>query len=115
MPEASSNRFGLPTASVAALQAVLMRFPRVERAEIYGSRAEGNYRHGSDIDLTLFGEALTQDDLLKIEGEFDGLPLPYRVDLSLHAQIDDPALRAHIERIGQVFYCRDTVVDRART
>jgi predicted nucleotidyltransferase len=78
----------------------------VLHADIYGSRAKGSFRPGSDIDLSLFGEALTAQDLLQIDREIDALDLPYKVDLSLFAEIDDPALRAHITRVGQVLYQR---------
>ena len=76
----------------------------MRRAVVYGSRAKGNPRPGSDIDLALFGEGLTASDLLAIDGALDALDLPYRIDLSLHADIEDPALRSHIERIGRVLY-----------
>lgn len=100
--------FGLPSASLDAIRAVLMRHPCVLKAEIYGSRAKGDFRTGSDIDLTLFGDDLTLGDLLKIEGEIDDLDLPYSVDLSLHAHIENPALRSHIERAGQAVYRAST-------
>ncbi len=102
----SSARFGLPPASLLALQTVLARHPGVLHADIYGSRAKGNFRPGSDIDLTLFGDALTNEDLLRIDREMDALDLPYKIDLSLFAHIEDSALRAHIERVGQVLYQR---------
>ena len=102
----SVARFGLPAASLQALQAVLARHPGVLHADIYGSRAKGNFRPGSDIDLSLFGDALTAQDMLQIDREIDSLDLPYKVDLSLFAHIEDPALRAHIERVGQVLYQR---------
>jgi predicted nucleotidyltransferase len=33
----------------------------VEKAILYGSRAKGNYKNGSDIDLTLRGELAQRD------------------------------------------------------
>ena len=96
--------FGLPAATVGAMRTVLSRHPGVRRAVIYGSRAKGNHRPGSDIDLTLFGDGLTAADLLAVDGALDALDLPYRIDLSLHADIEDPALRSHIERVGRVLH-----------
>ena len=100
----SDSTFGLPAASVFALRAVLARHAQVRKADIYGSRAKGNFRPGSDIDLTLFGDSLSARELLAIEVAIDALDLPYKVDLSLFDQIEDPALRSHIERIGKPFY-----------
>lgn len=102
MPEVDS--FGLPEATVTAVRSVFSRHPAVSRADIYGSRAEGNFRTGSDIDLTVFGDGLTADDLLKIDRDIDDLHLPYRVDLSVYALIEDAALRSHIDRVGRVLY-----------
>jgi predicted nucleotidyltransferase len=95
---------GLPDATVAKIHAVLARHPEVERAVLYGSRAKGNYKTGSDIDLTLFGEGLGYDDLLKLTGELDDLLLPYMIDLSIFDRLHHAGLRDHIERVGQIFY-----------
>ena len=102
-PEAL-ERFGLKPHTISAIQRVFARHPRVERAVLYGSRAKGNFRPGSDIDLTLFGESLTYADLCRIETEIDDLLLPYTLDLSLYAQFENADLREHIRRVGLVFY-----------
>lgn len=96
--------FGLPAAALRALRDTLARHAHVQRAIIYGSRAKGNYRPGSDIDLTLEGAELDYRELLSIEGELDDQLLPYRIDLSLLSHIDNPALREHIARVGQVLW-----------
>jgi predicted nucleotidyltransferase len=86
---------------------VFARHPEVKKAVLYGSRAKGTHRPGSDIDLTLFGVALTYTQLDRIETEIDDLLLPYTVDLSLHTQIDNADLLEHIQRVGQLFYQHD--------
>ncbi|MGJ7579667.1 nucleotidyltransferase domain-containing protein [Variovorax sp. RHLX14] len=96
--------FGLSGASLRALRTVLSAHREVVRADIYGSRAVGRFRTGSDIDMTLRGELLTMNDLLLIDREIDELDLPYKIDLSLYSQIEDPALRDHIDRIGRPLY-----------
>ena len=100
------QRFGLPEEAVARINGVLASHPEVESAILYGSRAKGNYRPGSDIDLTLLGEQLNHHDLLKIMGELDDLLLPYTIDLSIFHMIDHKALLDHIERVGREFYHR---------
>jgi len=100
------TRTGLPRKAVQAIQEVLARCPAVEQAVLYGSRAKGNYKHGSDIDLTLKGAALNYRDLLDLTDALDELLLPYMMDVSLYAQIDNPDLREHIDRVGIVFYKR---------
>ena len=97
---------GLSSDTVAAIHRVLRLHPAVEKAVLYGSRAMGNYKPGSDIDLTLFGDALNTQELMNLDDELDDLLLPYRIDLSLYAKINHDDLRNHIQRVGQVFYQR---------
>ena len=99
--------FGLKAHTISAISKVFAQHPEIEQAVLYGSRAKGTYRHGSDIDLTLLGDALSYTQLNRIETEIDDLLLPYTVDLSLHTQIECADLLSHIQRVGQVFYQRD--------
>ncbi len=96
--------FGLKEHHIIKIQSVFEKHKAVEKAVIYGSRAKGNYRNGSDIDLTLIGENLNLSVLLKVENELDDLLLPYKIDLSLFHQIENPDLIDHIHRIGMAFY-----------
>jgi len=98
-------KFGLNESTIERIHAVFVKYPQVEKAVLYGSRAKGNYRNGSDIDLTLFGSAdLTLEALHKIMGEIDGLLLPYTMDLSIFNQISDRDVIEHIQRVGVPFY-----------
>ncbi len=103
-------KYGLPDAAIQKICAVLSRYPQVERAILYGSRAKNNYRNGSDIDLTLRGGVdLTLKVLYNILDDLDELLLPYTIDLSIFAAIDDPDVIEHIQRVGVTFYARDKV------
>lgn len=97
-------KFGLDDKTIERMQTVLVRYPEVDKAVLYGSRAKGNYKMGSDIDLTLYGSGLTLTILHKIENELDDLLLPYKIDLSIFEQIADPSVIDHIRRVGVVFY-----------
>ncbi len=100
-----TERFGLKESVIERIQSVLSRYPQVERATLYGSRAKGNYKTGSDIDLALIGgDDLTLRVLSRILNELDDLLLPYMFDVFIFALIDDPAVREHIQRVGKVFY-----------
>ena len=98
---------GLSSDTVAAIHRVLRLHPAVEKAVLYGSRAMGNYKPGSDIDLTLFGDALNTQELMNLDDELDDLLLPYRIDLSIRRQINNESLLNHIERMGILFYVRE--------
>ena len=80
--------------------------PEVERAVVYGSRAKGNHKKGSDIDLTLIGRGVDDRVLSRISSELDELSIPYSVDLSCFDGIANQRLREHIERAGKIFFER---------
>jgi len=97
--------FGLKAEVVSAISEVLSRYPEVEKALIYGSRVKGNYRNGSDIDLTLVGD-ININRLGAVSIELDDLLLPYTFDLSIYQHIANKDLIDHIERIGVDFYTK---------
>src|SRR6266540_1776627 len=101
---AKNSKFGLKQTTIDKINGLFSGYPQIEQVILYGSRAKGNYRNGSDIDLTIKGEDVTLSQLLKIETELDDLLLPYKTDLSLLHKIDDPDLIDHIRRVGVVFY-----------
>ncbi|MFU8764984.1 MAG: nucleotidyltransferase domain-containing protein [Haliea sp.] len=94
---------GLCPQQRAAICGVFRQFPQVEKAKIYGSRAMGTHRPGSDIDLTLLGE-INLSTLNQISLALDDLLLPFEIDLSVFAEIDNPQLQEHIRRVGKLFY-----------
>lgn len=108
--------FGLKEATRQKICGVLARYPQVDQAILYGSRAKGDYKNGSDIDLTLFGgDDLTMNTLYKIMDEIDDLLLPYTFDLSIFKHISDQDVVEHIQRVGVVFYEKKESPTNART
>lgn len=99
-----SLHFGLKASIISQMIDVFSNYPDIEKAVIYGSRAKGNFRNGSDIDITLVGDNLTSNQLNRIETQLDNLMLVYTIDLSLFKYIDSPELIDHINRVGKVFY-----------
>ncbi|MDX5443176.1 MAG: nucleotidyltransferase domain-containing protein, partial [Hymenobacteraceae bacterium] len=55
----------------------------IEQVIIYGSRAKGNYREGSDIDITLKGNNISEATLSQLSQEIDDLNTPYLFDISI--------------------------------
>lgn len=99
-------KFGLKESTIAKINGVFSAVPEVDQVIIYGSRAMGTCRNGSDIDLTIKGKAVTHSQVLRIENQLDDLLLPYTIDLSLLHQISNKDLLEHIKRVGIVFYER---------
>jgi predicted nucleotidyltransferase len=101
MPSVNS---GLSIQTISQLSEIFARHEKVSSVVLYGSRAKGNWRNESDIDLTIHAEGLEWSEFQQIEREIDDLLLPWKIDLSLYEHIDNQQLREHIERVGKVFY-----------
>ena len=99
-----SKRSGLDLITVQTLKKIFSKNNKVEKVILYGSRAKGNFKPGSDIDLTLVGESLTSDDLLSFQSEIYESSIPYKVDLSLFHHIDNADLIEHVNRVGVEFF-----------
>ena len=99
-------KFGLEDDVIEEVKAVFRNYPSVDSVILYGSRAKGNFKTGSDIDITLIGENLSYKDLVNISLELDDLLLPYEFDLSIYNNIDSEDLLLHIKRVGVEFYRR---------
>jgi len=83
------------------IQQVLKSIPSITGATLYGSRAREDYRVGSDIDITLTGDAIMYSDLLRAYTELDDLMLPYSFDLSIFSRISNQLLKQNIIREGK--------------
>ena len=95
---------GLKNKHRDAIITILSSNNRVERAVLFGSRAMGNYRKTSDVDLALFGDQLTLTDLARLADAIDQLPMAQRVDLLLHRNTRNKALLEQIEKHGIEWY-----------
>ena len=106
-------KYGLKDSMIAEICSVFSRYPQIEQVILYGSRAKGNFKTGSDIDLTLDGDAsLNMDVLYRILDDIDELYLPYTFDLSIRKDIQDGDVLDHIERAGVTFYVRKGSLSR---
>lgn len=95
--------FGLSEATVSIIRAILQKFTEIEKTVIYGSRAKGKYREGSDVDLTLFGN-ISAKTVAEVLDALDESFLPYTFDISAYDSIRNEQLREHIDRVGNVLY-----------
>ncbi len=104
-------KFGLSETLIEKFNTVFAGHPEIEAVIIYGSRAKGNFREGSDIDLTLKGENLSDEIRSKVWLELDDLDTPYLIDLSVFNKLDSPSLIDHIQRVGKIFYRKNQEID----
>ena len=104
--------FGLKRSDIEAIVKVLQGFPVIETALIFGSRAMGNYKRGSDIDIAIKGEGVTFDINSKVSYLLnEETPMPYFFDVVHYEQIANDNLIDHINRVGVVIYTNSTLSD----
>ena len=101
---ANKKLFGLPPYVMAKICKIFREYRAIKKVVLYGSRAMGNYRVGSDIDLCIEANDLELTQLLSIENQIDELLLPWKVDLVLKHKIDHPDLLEHIKSVGIEIY-----------
>lgn len=97
--------YGLPANDFEEILTCFRQLPSISQVTLYGSRALGTQRTGSDIDLTLHGTGLTlSDTVYPLTQLLDDLNLPYTFDISIHEHIENDSLLNHIERVGIPLY-----------
>jgi predicted nucleotidyltransferase len=98
--------FGLRDSDIESIRTVLRRYSDVDEAIVFGSRAMGNYKPGSDVDLAIKGN-LKPSTATDINVELnERLPLPYKFDVLAYSEITHAPLIEHIDQFGKVLYKR---------
>ena len=102
---ADAVAFGLPDKSCRMIAEALSRCPEITDAVIFGSRAMGNQKHGSDVDLAIKGPGVSARTVARLSTLLnEELPLPYRFEVVDYNRLADPAVRRHIDEHGRAFY-----------
>ncbi len=100
-----SSQFGLSEEDIRIIRLVLSKHQEVEEAHILGSRAKGNFKQGSDVDISLKGNNLSVHIAAAIQEELnEETQMPYQFDVLYYDSIENDDLRKHIDRVGIVFY-----------
>ena len=101
----TTNNFGLPERDLNLIIQAIIKFPEIEKAIIFGSRATGNYKKGSDIDIAITGKDISLNTSTKLSYQVnEELPIPYFVDILDYKTLENQKLKEHIDEFGQVFY-----------
>lgn len=96
---------GLSKSDLKAIREVLGQFPEVEQGIIFGSRAKGTHKNGSDVDLALKGSELTFEQATRISYLLNEETLmPYKFDVVQYETIKSDELIDHIDRVGITIY-----------
>ena len=99
--------YGLKKEDTEYIKNKLKEFKEIEKAVIFGSRAKGNYKKTSDVDIAIFGRNIDIDTISRLHAELEELsPMPYMFDIVSFNDIENKDLKEHIERVGKVIYIR---------
>lgn len=99
--------FGIYPKSYVQILKIIESCDSIDEVIIYGSRAKGNYKEGSDMDITLKG-TVTDSDFSKLWHELDDSFIPYKFDISIYENLKSKSLIEHIDRVGKLFYKKNT-------
>jgi len=98
---------GLSEVDIEYIVGAIAKFREIKKAVIFGSRAKGNYKAGSDIDIAIYGDDITFDTVSSLHSLLeDESPLPYLFDIVDYTHLDHKELREHIDRVGIIIYER---------
>ena len=100
------TQYGIPESDLDALLTELKKNSKINEIILFGSRAKGTFRNGSDIDIALKGRNLKLNDILEAISAVDKLLLPYKLDLIIYTRVNEPALIEHINRVGIILFKR---------
>ena len=99
------NQFGLKKEDIEAIISILKTKEDVEQAILFGSRAKGNYKAGSDVDIALKGENINSDTITQIRYLLnEETIMPYKFDVFNYNTISNKALVDYINRVGKILF-----------
>ena len=104
MKDRAIDKYGLTERDIKTIRDILKKYPEVGTVHIFGSRATGSYKHGSDIDLAIINEGVDNTTIGRIKGDFEESNLAYRVDIVLYPALNHEKLKDQIDRVGVLLY-----------
>lgn len=98
-------KYGLKERDVKNIFYAIKRFSEIETVFVFGSRAIGNYKKGSDVDIAIKGANITNNIVIKLSTILnEELALPYYFDVINYKTIENVNLKKHIDNIGKILY-----------
>ena len=101
------DTFGIAEKAFEELIILFSQNPNIEKVVLFGSRAMGKYKEGSDIDLALFGTDIKLNDQLDLSLKLEKLEYPYSYDFQIYKNIKDKDVLDHINRVGVIIYQKE--------
>lgn len=96
--------FGLKESIIETIKKVLVNYEEIEKASVFGSRARGDYKKTSDIDLAIFSPNISSTRLNMLRDDIDMLDIIYKVDIVHFESLTKEGLIENIKDEGVVIY-----------
>ena len=101
------GKFGLLDSDIAFLSNLFLNYTSIDEVIIFGSRAKGNYKNGSDVDLAIKSQSIGNEELNAMDDALnEHSNLPYKFDIVHYEKIQTPELKDHINRVGKILFLR---------
>lgn len=97
-----NEKYGLLESDINNVISTLLKNQNIHKIVLFGSRAKGTFKDGSDVDIALKGADLKLVDIINVSLEIDKLFLPYKFDFVIYDRIKEKTLIEHIDRVGIV-------------
>ena len=94
-------KYGLSDENYLKIKIVINKFPKY-KFKIFGSRARGDYKYNSDIDIAVLGNVTENDEFL-ILNELDLIDMAYTIDIVFVKKIEKQSLIDSILKEGVDF------------
>lgn len=98
------SEFGLSDRILDDLRGVFAAYPEIEQVLVFGSRAKGTFKDGSDIDLAVFALTMSEPRFTELWNKLDALPLVFKMDVLHWNTLGNERLQDKISNEGKVLY-----------
>lgn len=100
--------FGLLERDLKYILEAVKKYSEIEEVIIFGSRAMGNYKKGSDVDIALKGKYVNRKVVCRLSDDLnEEYPLPYFFDVVNYNDVSNEELKRHIDNVGKTIYKRE--------
>lgn len=94
--------YGLLIRDIDYMVDAIKKYPEISETIIFGSRAIGNYKKGSDVDIAIKGGKVDRKTIARLSDDLnEKYPLPYFFDIVNYNEISNKELKNHIDTFGR--------------
>lgn len=104
------NNHGLTSQQLKIICSILIPYAdKIEQVGLFGSRATGNFRNNSDIDIVLYGDV---DEVIihRLYTLFMESSLAIKVDINAYNLVAYPPLKEHIDNNVKTLFTKQDLL-----